>query len=113
MKTTYLTTLSLAFNPFSRTGKVPRLFLTLLPPSAHKTIQIKQTQLPRSSTQPAFLELGFKDGKKMRYEWTEQDLLQGGKASDGKERKIIKLGDVVEEVDRHARMLGRKEELSG
>src|ERR1700754_4968867 len=112
MKTTYLTSLSLAFNPFSRTGKVPRLFLTLLPPAAHRSIPIKQTQLPRSSTQPAFLELGFKDGKKMRYEWTEQDV-RGGVDKDGKKIKLVKLEDVVEEVDRHARILGRKEELAG
>ena len=112
MKTRYLTSLSLAFNPFSRTGKVPRLFLSLLPPAAYKSIQIKQTQLPRTSTQPAFLELGFKDGKKMKWEWTDQDAAETID-KDGKEKKIVKLEDVVGEVDRHARILGRKEELAG
>jgi large subunit ribosomal protein L53 len=112
MKTKYLTSLSLAFNPFSRTGKVPRLFLSLLPPAAHKSVQIKQEQLPRASTAPSYLELGFKDGKNMKWEWTEEDV-KGGLDKDGKEKKIVKLKDVVDEVDRHARILGRKEELAG
>ena len=112
MKTKYLTSLSLSFNPFSRTGKVPRLFLTMLPPAAHKSVHIKQTQQPRSSTLPAFLELGFKDGKKMKWEWLEDDVA-GGLDANGKEKKITKLEDVVGEVDRHARILGRKEELAG
>ena len=84
----------------------------MLPPAAHKSIQIKQTMLPRASTQPSFLELGFKDGKKLKWEWTEQDLV-GGLGKDGKEKKVVKLEDVVVEVDRHARILGRKEELAG
>lgn len=110
MKTAYLTHLTLAYNPFLRTSKVPRLFLTLLSPKAHKSIQIKSTQYPRASTQPAFLELGFKDGKKLRYEWSEQGLQQG---QEKDKEKIVKLEDVVYEVDRHARILGRKEELAG
>jgi 39S ribosomal protein L53/MRP-L53 len=113
MKTTYLTTLNLAFNPFSRTSKVPRLFLGLLPPAAYKTIQMKQSQLPRSSTSPSFLELGFKDGKKLRYEWTEEDLQAGKLDKDGKVKQVVKLDDIVTEVDRLARIQGRKEELAG
>jgi large subunit ribosomal protein L53 len=112
MKTAYLTSLTTAFNPFSQTAKVPRLFLNLLPPAAHRSIQIKNTQLPRTSTQPAFLELGFKDGKKLKYEWSEEDF----KKADGpeaKKKKVAKLQDVVEEVDRHARITGRKEDLNG
>lgn len=68
--------------------------------------------LPRASTQPSFLELGFKDGKKMKWEWTEQDVT-GRVGKDGKEKKVVKLEDVVEEVDRLARILRRKEELAG
>jgi len=109
MKTTYLTSLASTFNPFSRTSKVPRLFISLLPATAHKTIQIKTTQLPRNSTQPSSLELGFKDGKKLSYSWTEEDLL----VKDKDKRKVVKLQDIVEEVQRHARVQGRKEELSG
>jgi large subunit ribosomal protein L53 len=109
MKTTYLTQLSCAFNPFSRTAIVPRLFLGMLPANAHKTIQIKTTQLPRNATQPAFLELGFKDGKKMKYEWKEMTHEEFQNA----EQKPATIHDVVAEVDRHARITGRKEELAG
>lgn len=109
MKTTYLTQLTVAFNPFSRTAIVPRLFLGMLPANAHKTMQIKTTQLPRTATTPAFLELGFKDGKKMKYEWkemTREELMNA-------EQKPASIQDVVAEVDRHARITGRKEELAG
>jgi len=107
MKTAYLTTLTTRFNPFQPTSKVPRLFLSLLPPSAHRSIKISTTQLPRSSNLPATLELGFKDGKTMKFSW-------GGEAVErGKKAENVKLQDIVEEVDRHARVLGRKEELAG
>jgi large subunit ribosomal protein L53 len=108
MKTTYLTHLTLAYNPFLRTSKVPRLFLTMLSPSAHKAIQIKSTQYPRTSTQPAFLELTFKDGKKTRYEWRIEEYEEGKDKS-----RIVKLEDVVYEVERHARIAGRREDLAG
>ena len=54
----------------------------------------------------------------MRWDWTEADVqaAMGGKnaeGSDGKRKKVVKLEDVVVEVDRHARILGRKEELAG
>lgn len=109
MKTTYLTTLHAAFNPFSRTGIVPRLFLNLLPANAHKTIAIKTTQLPRGSPQPAALELGFKDGNKLKYTWPELSKEQVAAA----EQKPPSIHDIVAEVDRHARITGRKEELAG
>ncbi|ETI26308.1 hypothetical protein G647_03085 [Cladophialophora carrionii CBS 160.54] len=94
MITTYLTSLKATFNPFSPSSKIPRLFLTLLPANAHKTLQIKSQALPRHSPEPSTLELGFKDGKK------------------GMGEKVS-LQDIVEEVNRHARGLARKEELSG
>ncbi|EXJ56678.1 hypothetical protein A1O7_07022 [Cladophialophora yegresii CBS 114405] len=95
MITTYLTTLRATFNPFSPSSKIPRLFLTLLPANAHKTLQIKSQALPRYSHEPSTLELGFKDGK-----------VQGP-------GEKVTLQDIVEEVNRHARGLARKEELSG
>ncbi len=54
----------------------------------------------------------------MKWEWTESDyagdsLSRGTVGSAGGEKKLVKLEDVVEEVDRHARILGRKEELAG
>lgn len=107
MKTTYLTSLTARFNPFSTTAKVPRLVLGMLSPSAHKSVKITTTQLPRSSTQPALLEMGFKDGKSMKFSWTEE----ATQPSD-KKAEAIKLQDIVEQVNRHARILARQEELN-
>lgn len=101
MKVTHVTTLTTQLNPFSRTSKVPRLILALLPPNAHKSIKIKTTQLPRNSKLPALLELGFKDGKTMKWEWSES------------EEKSAGVVDIVTEANRHTRMLSRKEELTG
>ena len=107
MKTSYLTSLTARFNPFTPSSKVPRLVLSLLGPSAQKTIKITTTQLPRSSAETSILELGFKDGKMMKWTWGER-VAEGGRK---KEQASIK--DIEEEVDRHARVLKRKEELSG
>ena len=111
MITTYLTTLKTAFNPFQVNSRVPRLFLNLLPPAAHKTIKVTTAQLPRSSTAPATLEIGLKDGKTMSYSWATET----APATEGKAQKVkrVSLQDIVEEVNRHARALDRKEELSG
>ena len=109
MKTTYLTTLTTAFNPLSRSSHVPRLFLQLLPVNAHKSIKISQVVLPRSTKSPATLELGFKDGRKMEFSWAEKVK----NPIEGKFEKQTQLTDIVEEVERHARILGRKEELQG
>lgn len=108
MITTYLTTLKTSFNPFQVTSKVPRLFLNALPPEVHKTVKITTTQLPRTSTAPAELELGFKDGKTMKFTWAADKLSGNAKRAQG-----ASLPDIIEEVDRHARGLARKEELSG
>jgi large subunit ribosomal protein L53 len=102
---TYLTTVTTAFNSFSRTSKVPRLVLNSLPANAHKSIAIKTTLLPQSSRAPATLELGFKDGKKMVYAWPETPLKEGEKPAS--------IEDVVYEVNRHARIQARQEELKG
>ncbi|EXJ87067.1 hypothetical protein A1O3_04025 [Capronia epimyces CBS 606.96] len=110
MITTYVTSLKVAFNPFLATSKVPRLFLTLLPPEAHKTIKITTAQFPRTSTASALLELGFKDGKTMKYTWE----IESSSAEDKTTKtKKVGLNDIVEEVNRHARGLARKEELTG
>ncbi|KIW23128.1 uncharacterized protein PV07_11354 [Cladophialophora immunda] len=122
MITTYLTSLKTRFNPFSASSKIPRLFLTLLPADAHKTLKISSTALPRTSAEPSTLELGFKDGKVVKYSWGAEAPrpanLEGnpttsvnkGKKGSGER---VTLHDIVEEVDRHARVLARKEELSG
>ena len=115
MKTAYLTQLTTSFNSFSLTSRVPRLLLNSLPPNAHKAIQIKSIPLPRTSTSPAFIELGFKDGKKMRYEWSEDDVkkFEPGSIEAKKRKRVATLQNVIEEVDRHARIAGRKQELNG
>jgi large subunit ribosomal protein L53 len=105
MKITHFTSLTASFNPFARHAKTPRLFLSLLPPSARSTVKVTVKQLPRSSTDPSTLEIGFKDGKVLKY--TFQDPAVGQK-EDG-----IKLKDVVEQVERHSRGLKRKEDLAG
>lgn len=112
---TYLTNLKVAFNPFHASSKVPRLFLALLPADAHKTIKISATTLPRGSTAPSILELGFKDGKTMKYSWASESLQKSAKSENGSRQKgeRVRLEDIAEEVNRHARGLARQEELSG
>jgi hypothetical protein len=52
------------------------------------------------------LEVAFKDGKTMKWAWDAQGTKIGKKEQAG-------IQDIVDEVDRHARMLKRKEDLSG
>lgn len=106
MKTSHITSLTTRFNPFTRSSKVPRLVLSLIGPSAHNTVKINTTQLPKSSAEPSSLELGFKDGKTMKWAWDVQGTEVGRQEQAG-------IKDIVDEVDRHARVLKRKEELSG
>ena len=119
MITKYLTTLKATFNPFAASSKIPRLFLTVLPANAHKTIKITSKALPRASTDASTLELEFKDGKVVKYSWGgESQAVEGAQRSvamKGKKRvgEKVTLQDIVEEVDRHAKGLARKEELAG
>jgi large subunit ribosomal protein L53 len=105
MKTAHLTSLSTSFNPFARHAKTPRLFLSLLPPAARSTVKVTVKQLPRFSADPSTLEISFKDGKVLKYQF--RDPVPGQKEED------VKLKDVVEQVERHSRRLKRKEELAG
>ncbi|KAF2459906.1 39S ribosomal protein L53/MRP-L53-domain-containing protein [Lineolata rhizophorae] len=95
MITRYITAVSVRFNPFRPRSKAARSFLALLPPDARAAMKVEAAVLPRASAEPPVLNLKFKDGKEMN-----MDLRQ------------VKIGDIVEEVDRHSRMLGRQEELS-
>ena len=105
MKVAHLTTLSATFNPFARHAKTPRLVLSLLPPAARSTVKVTVKQLPRSNTtSPSTLEIAFKDGKVLKYQF--QDPVAGQKEEG------TKLKDVVEQVERHSRGLKRKEELT-
>ncbi|KAL1311642.1 hypothetical protein AAFC00_001752 [Neodothiora populina] len=98
MITRFLTSVSTSFSPFNpKSGKTARNFLAMLPPNARSSMAINVKMLPRSEVaKPAVLALTFKDGKEMKL-----DLEQ------------LKIKDIMIEVDRHSRMLGRQEELNG
>lgn len=114
MKTTYLTSLTASFNPFLPTSKIPRLVLSLLPASAHRAVKITSKQLPRSSTDPSTLELNFKDGKTLKYSWAlETPESKAAAKAANKKTEVVKLRDIIWEVDRHARVLSRQEDLKG
>ena len=106
MKTTYLTSVTTRLNPFAHHAKIPRMFLSLLPPDARsKGMAVTITQRPRANVDPSTLELGFKDGKTMKFAFRD--------SVEGDQMEQLKLKDVVEEVERHTRFLKRKQELSG
>ncbi|KAF3931682.1 hypothetical protein ABW19_dt0201766 [Dactylella cylindrospora] len=96
MITKFLTNVSVSFNPFSTLAKSARIFLSLLPPDARSTMKIQTKLLPRASEEAPRISVTFKDGKVMD--------LEPGKLS---------IKDLVEELDRHSRMLRKKEELGG
>ncbi|TID16338.1 mitochondrial ribosomal protein L44 [Venturia nashicola] len=91
----FLTDVTVKFNPFSPKSKAARIFLSLLPPDARQTMKISVAQLPRASEEKATLAIKFKDGKEMSFD-----------------PEIVKIKKVVEEVDRHSRLLARQEELT-
>ncbi|KAK8233250.1 hypothetical protein IWZ00DRAFT_447585 [Phyllosticta capitalensis] len=97
MITRYLTEVSMKFNPFSKTGKVARNFLALLPPNARADgMKIDAKLLPRYSKDDTPLRLKFKDSKEMDLDISK-----------------LQIRDVQEEVNRHSRMLARADELQG
>ncbi|KZF25978.1 mitochondrial ribosomal protein L44 [Xylona heveae TC161] len=96
MITRFITDVSTKFNPFAPRSKTCRIFLSLLPPNARQTMKINTVLLPRESRDRSALSLKFKDGKAMELD-TEKLGIKG----------------IVEEVDRHSRMLDRQEELNG
>lgn len=49
----------------------------------------------------------------MTFSWVEQAKTRIAGAEQQKAEKQVQLSDIIEEVERHARVLGRKEELSG
>ncbi|MCJ1300355.1 39S ribosomal protein L44, mitochondrial [Hypocenomyce scalaris] len=96
MITKFITDVSTKFNPFSKRGKTCRIFLAQLPPSARQTMKINTKILPRTSREGSTLSLKFKDGKELQLD-TEK----------------LTIKDVMEEVDRHSRMLNRQADLMG
>ncbi|TVY60666.1 54S ribosomal protein L44 [Lachnellula suecica] len=124
MITRFLTEVSTVFNPFSPKAKTARLFLSFLPSNARQTIKINTKMLPKISREPSFVELKFSKKSPPSYARPSAVLsLMGGWLTmghfieDGKQMKLDaeKLGikGVVEEVDRHSRILSRQEELTG
>ncbi|KAF2786755.1 hypothetical protein K505DRAFT_139129 [Melanomma pulvis-pyrius CBS 109.77] len=97
MITRFLTEVRVKFNPFSPRSKSARLVLTLIPSNARADgMKVESKMLPRDSKEPASLGVKFKDGKEMKLDLDK-----------------MRITEVVEEVDRHSRLLARKEELLG
>ncbi|KAK8219892.1 39S ribosomal protein L44, mitochondrial [Zalaria obscura] len=98
MITRFLTEVRTTFSPFNpKSGKTARNFLALLPPNARQSMKIDIKMMPKEdAAKPSLLALKFKDGKEMNLDLEK-----------------YKIRDLQEEVDRHSRMLGRQEELSG
>lgn len=116
MQTRFLTALATTLNPFSKSSKTPRLFLSMLPPTVRSSgVQISVKQLPQTSRAPSTLQLTFKDGKVMNFEFTdnEEEGKENTTEAGGKRKEQAKLKDVIDEVERHSRGLARKEDLAG
>jgi len=96
MITRFITEVSTVFNPFSPKAKSARVFLSFLPPNARSSMKVNTRLLPRASRDPSYLRLKFKDGKEMELD-----------------PEKLGINGVMEEVDRHSRILARQEELSG
>ncbi|KAI5787204.1 mitochondrial ribosomal protein L44 [Geopyxis carbonaria] len=95
MITRHLVSAKISFNPFLRSGRTARIFASLLPPDARNTIKITTTVLPPTARE-SWVEVEFKDGMKMKLDTAKMGVK-----------------DCVEQLDRHSRMLGRKDELTG
>ncbi|CAZ80223.1 unnamed protein product [Tuber melanosporum] len=70
--------------------------MALLGPDAYITMKIKTTVLSRDSEVGGRIEVGFKDGKEVKMDTSK-----------------MTIADIVEEVDRHSRVLKRVDDLAG
>lgn len=59
MITKFMSEVTTRFNPFSPNARSARLFLSLLPPDARKTIVVNTTLLPQKSKEPSSLRVKF------------------------------------------------------
>ena len=60
MITRFLTDVRVKFNPFSPRAKPARLFLSLIPPNARSEgMKVETKMLPRTSKEPATLDVKF------------------------------------------------------
>ncbi|KAK3394293.1 39S ribosomal protein L53/MRP-L53-domain-containing protein [Podospora didyma] len=95
MITRFITDVTTKFNPFSANAKSARLFLSFLPPGARASgMNIKTQLLPRTSTEQSALHVKFKDGKEMTLDCEN-----------------LGIKSIVEEVDRHSRILQKAVDL--
>ncbi|KAK4039254.1 39S ribosomal protein L53/MRP-L53-domain-containing protein [Parachaetomium inaequale] len=96
MITRFITDVTTRFNPFSARARSARLFLSFLPPTARASGMSITTQLlPRGSTEASSLRIKFKDGKEMQLDC-----------------EAMGIKSIVEEVDRHSRMLQKEADLA-
>jgi large subunit ribosomal protein L53 len=112
MHSRFITEVSAVFNPFSPKAKTARLFLSFLPPDARQTMKVNTKLLPRASRDPSLVQVKFSEFA------SSANLTILTKASeDGKDMKldpeVLGIKGVLEEVNRHSRILARQEELSG
>ncbi|KAI4136944.1 MAG: hypothetical protein L6R39_007548 [Caloplaca ligustica] len=96
MITRFLAEVSTVFNPFRKPGRTCRVVLAHLPANARQSMKINTKVLTKDSKEPSMLKLKFKDGKEMQLD-TEK----------------LSVKDIMEEVDRHSRLLKRQADLSG
>ncbi|KAI9758801.1 MAG: hypothetical protein M4579_002815 [Chaenotheca gracillima] len=96
MITRHITAVTTKFNPFSRDARTARIFLSMLPPNARTAMKIDTKILARDSKEPSTLHLKFKDGKEMQLD-----------------PEALKINGIMNEVDRHSRILDRQEMLAG
>ncbi|KAI9795814.1 MAG: 39S ribosomal protein L44, mitochondrial [Candelina submexicana] len=127
MITKFITDVSTKFNPFNPRAKTARVFLSLLPPNARQTMKVNTLLLPKTSRERSNLLLKFilvhivNPNVSMGiqvflfHEYNVNETRSN--AEDGKTMQLDpeKLGikEVMEEVDRHSRILSRQEELTG
>ncbi|KAL9113432.1 MAG: hypothetical protein Q9227_002473 [Pyrenula ochraceoflavens] len=112
MQIRFLSSISTTLNPFSPLSKTPRLFLTRLPPNTRTSgIKVTVKTLPRADKKtPQTLDISFKDGKELKFRFAVDEKLEK-EESRRQVKELPKVEDVVAEVERHSRILGRKEDL--
>ncbi|KAI9698242.1 MAG: 39S ribosomal protein L44, mitochondrial [Candelina mexicana] len=112
MITKFITDVSTKFNPFDPRAKTARVFLSLLPPNARQTMKVNTLLLPKTSRERSNLLLKF---ILLSHEYNVNETRSN--AEDGKTMQLnterLGINEVMEEVDRHSRILSRQEELTG
>ena len=126
MLTKFITEVTTTFNPFRRPGRTCRVFLAHLPANARSTMRITTNILPRDSQDRSLLKLKFSRSTRItcfcnsftmashhmvHHCWPWTFLEDGMEMQLDAEKMSIK--DLMEEVDRHSRLLRRQADLAG